>query len=79
MMIGSDEYNARPSQPASQLTGDIGDMDFIKTFFAANNKDQIESGLLIDIVCPQPPSQRGRGVRGKNNQSTAKNMKDGRK
>ena len=78
-MIGSDEFNVRKLQSISQQTSDSSDMDFIETFFVANNNDQIDSGLLIDIVCPQPRSQRGRGMRGKNNHATEKNSKSGRK
>ncbi len=78
-MIGSDEFNVRKLQSISQQTSDSSDMDFIETFYAASNKDQIDSGFLIDIVCPQPRSQRGRGIRGKNNHATEKNTKSGRK
>ena len=78
-MIGSDEFNVRKLQSISQQAGDSSDMDFIETFFVANSNDQIDSGLLIDIVCPQPRSQRGRGMRGKNNHATEKNSKSGRK
>ena len=78
-MIGADEFNIRDSQSTSQSTGDDINFDFIETFFAVSRKDQMESNLLIDIVCPQPPSQRGKGMLGKYNHSSEKNTKGGRK
>ena len=77
-MIGADEFNIRDSQSTSQSTGDDINFDFIETFFAVSRKDQMESNLLIDIVCPQPPSQRGKGMLGKYSGSK-KNTKNGSK
>lgn len=78
-MIGADEFNIRNSQSTSQSSGDTVDFDFIETFFPVSRKDQLESGLLIDIVCPQPPSQRDKGTRSKHGRESTENAKSGRK